>query len=145
MKNHKTDDINNINYKRIFIIVLIFMISISAVITAAYIFSELNIGIPCPFYFLTGLYCPGCGGTRAVEALLNLDFIQALRYNSFIFLAVPFILYYLICLSWAFVRGERYEAGKKFSVILIVLCAVGIVYGVIRNLPQFSFLAPTEL
>ena len=26
---------------------------------------------PCIFLFVTGLYCPGCGGTRAVEALFH--------------------------------------------------------------------------
>lgn len=27
--------------------------------------------IPCMFHVWTGLYCPGCGGTRAVKALLR--------------------------------------------------------------------------
>lgn len=27
--------------------------------------------VPCVFYAVTGLYCPGCGGTRAVAALLD--------------------------------------------------------------------------
>lgn len=26
---------------------------------------------PCAFHMLTGLYCPGCGGTRAVRALMH--------------------------------------------------------------------------
>ena len=33
----------------------------------------LGIGMPCAFHSLTGLYCPGCGGTRAVRELLYGD------------------------------------------------------------------------
>ena len=28
---------------------------------------------PCLFYRVSGLYCPGCGGTRAIRALLEGD------------------------------------------------------------------------
>ena len=26
---------------------------------------------PCLFHMMTGAYCPGCGGTRAVKSLLK--------------------------------------------------------------------------
>ncbi|MBQ3014183.1 MAG: DUF2752 domain-containing protein, partial [Clostridia bacterium] len=32
------------------------------------------------------IYCPLCGGTRAVAALLRLDFVAALKYNAFVVL-----------------------------------------------------------
>ena len=34
------------------------------------------------------LYCPLCGGTRAVEALLRLDLLSAMRYNAFVVLVL---------------------------------------------------------
>ena len=33
---------------------------------------------PCPFHALTGLYCPGCGGTRALAALARGQVLQSL-------------------------------------------------------------------
>lgn len=42
----------------------------------------------CLFHYLTGFLCPGCGNTRAVRALLSLDFVGALRYN----VTIPFLL-----------------------------------------------------
>ena len=35
----------------------------------------------CYFNELTGLYCPGCGGTRCAYALLHGDLAQAAAYN----------------------------------------------------------------
>lgn len=33
---------------------------------------------PCVLHMLTGLYCPGCGGTRAVRALLAGQWVRSL-------------------------------------------------------------------
>ncbi len=35
--------------------------------------------LPCLFHYVTGLYCPGCGGTRALIALSRLHLMQSLR------------------------------------------------------------------
>jgi len=34
-------------------------------------------GIPCLFYCATGIYCPGCGGTRAVKYLLKGEILKS--------------------------------------------------------------------
>ena len=39
------------------------------------------------------LYCPLCGGTRAVLALLRLDIPTAFCYNPGVFLLLPAVLY----------------------------------------------------
>ena len=41
-------------------------------------------GIPCVFHLVTGAYCPGCGGTRAVKAFLRGDFADSFRYHPLI-------------------------------------------------------------
>lgn len=40
--------------------------------------------IPCIFDTVIGLYCPGCGGTRALVALLHGRIFQALWYHPLI-------------------------------------------------------------
>src|SRR5690606_39963391 len=54
-----------------------------------------NLGIPCPFYKVTGHYCPGCGITRAISALLERDFKSAWHNNILLFI-VPssFLIYF---------------------------------------------------
>lgn len=46
-------------------------------------------GVPCILYFLFGIYCPGCGGTRAVKALLKGAILRSVWYH-------PLVLYCMI-------------------------------------------------
>ena len=48
---------------------------------------------PCLFHWLTGYYCPGCGGTRAVLALLRGHFLRSFLYH-------PLVPYTAFALSW---------------------------------------------
>ncbi len=41
-------------------------------------------GIPCLFYCATGIYCPGCGGTRAVKYLLKGEILKSLWYHPLV-------------------------------------------------------------
>ena len=40
--------------------------------------------IPCPFDYMLGVYCPGCGGTRAVTALAHGHLLQAVWYHPLV-------------------------------------------------------------
>ena len=50
----------------------------------------------CPFYRMTGLYCPGCGNTRSLRALLNGDILLSLRCNI-----LPLVLLAAVVLLFA--------------------------------------------
>ncbi len=49
----------------------------------------------CPLKMATGIACPGCGGIRAVHAMLHGDFVTSLQRNP---LAIPVVL--LIVVFW---------------------------------------------
>lgn len=95
----------------------------------------------CLFHEMTGLNCPGCGGTRSFYALLHGHFQLALQDNAlFIFL-----------LAAAIVRGAWFAQRKLFNKptgqffpakMLWVLLMVAAIFTVLRNLPAFSFLSP---
>ena len=44
--------------------------------------------VPCPFFAMTGIGCPGCGMTRACLALTQGDFAAVWRFHPFSFLLV---------------------------------------------------------
>lgn len=102
--------------------------------------------LPCFFHKLTGLYCPGCGNTRALYALLHLDFSGMLNNNAlFPFLAV--LLMWLAAgeyLKLLFGKRILWVPRKISPVVLAVMVLAVVAFTILRNLPifPFSFLAP---
>jgi hypothetical protein len=95
----------------------------------------------CPFLAVTGLACPGCGSLRAVHALAHGDLGAALGLNLLAVLAVvPLVV------MWARWLRRTRTATPRSSVapaaVLWGLLVVVIAFGVLRNLPAFSWLAP---
>lgn len=52
--------------------------------------------IGCPFRFLFGIPCPGCGMTRAWLSFLQGDFIGAFRWHPLFPVVFPFILIIIV-------------------------------------------------
>lgn len=48
---------------------------------------------PCAVFTLFGVYCPGCGGTRAVESFLEGHILQSLLYHPL----VPYTAILTLC------------------------------------------------
>ena len=117
----------------------------------------------CPLKSLTGLDCPGCGGTRAVYALTQGDVATAFDHNVLLTIVVP-----LLAIVWAvwFVRSlvatrerhrarpegrtdeaphpTRTSASHPSTRAWLALGAIAIAFAVIRNIdavPLFEYLA----
>lgn len=101
------------------------------------------IDLPCYFYKYTHLYCMACGATRLLTSILNLEFIQAFRWNPFMFISIPFYIY-----IWVECGAQYSETGRvkdKTCTLLLIYIVLFFLFGVIRNIPTFSFLAPTKI
>lgn len=95
----------------------------------------------CPFLFVTGWYCPGCGSLRAMHALAHLDVATALARNPFAVAMVPVLV--VIWLRWtARTAAGRPRTTAAHPAILWGLLAVVVAFWVLRNLPWFGWLAP---
>lgn len=94
----------------------------------------------CPFLWLTGWYCPGCGSLRAVHALAHGDAGTALSRNPLtVVFAVVLVLMWASWLQRA-VTGRARRAAPAWALWLVlgVVCA----FWVLRNLPGMQWLAP---
>lgn len=91
-------------------------------------------GIPCIFYRITGLKCPGCGMTHAMIELWKGDYLEALRYNALSLTVFPVLCIYLL---YRFCHTEL-NGGKGFYIweyaVLLVLLLISIGYACIRNI-----------
>jgi hypothetical protein len=96
----------------------------------------------CPLYFLTGLYCPGCGALRAVHDLAHGDLAGALGMNALFVICVPVVI--VGWADWALRswQGRPARTRTVHPALLWVLTAIVIAYGVVRNVPFGHFLAP---
>ncbi len=80
------------------------------------------------------MYCPGCGGTRALSALLRLDFLSMLKYNPILPMAIIVYLYYNIRAFIEIKRNnETYFQKNRFKLITVVI-AIGFIYFMARNI-----------
>jgi len=78
------------------------------------------------------LYCPLCGGTRAVAALLRLDLLGALSHNA---LVVLLILWFLVldALAWVRFLRKEYPLFRIPTWGWITLSVSLVAFGILRN------------
>lgn len=97
--------------------------------------------IPCLIHKVTGLYCPGCGITRMLISLFRFDFYQAFRYNPLLFIMLILTILYQI------IKLITYKLSTKIiklnTYVYISLLVLTIAFGILRNIPYFSYLIPT--
>lgn len=94
----------------------------------------------CPFFMATGLLCPGCGSTRAMYELLHLRIGSAFRCNAFAVVAIVGLL------ALTIVRTNETTLSHRMSRLPAkAIAAFGmavLAFGVLRNFPALSFMAP---
>jgi len=97
----------------------------------------------CVLYNATGIYCAGCGATRALYALLHGRVIDALHDNALFVAALPVILYVIGTYA---ASAWRENAWPQITVdmpkltrrsIFAILLMIG--FMIVRNLPGQPF------
>lgn len=91
-----------------------------------------GVKIVCPFYTLTGLLCPGCGITRCLFSILQLEFKKAFLYNRLVFILLPFFLGYYLYNIYNYVLNKKRVEIPNWLVIILLIITLS--FGVIRNI-----------
>jgi hypothetical protein len=97
----------------------------------------------CPWLVLTGTYCPGCGGLRAVNDLTRGDLAAAVSSNFLLVGAIPLLLFMWSRWFLDRWRGARRVVDQRRGVLWATAFGlVSLLYWVVRNLPGLEWLTP---
>lgn len=97
----------------------------------------------CVYRGLTGFWCPGCGGLRAVYDLAHGDVAGAIGMNPLVVfvvlpVAIVFVGWWALSAGGARVPPVRFPAWAAWGTVVVLLA-----FWVLRNVPAFApFLAP---
>lgn len=128
--------------KKILLSVFVLVIGILFI----FVYENLPFKIPCVFEEITGFYCPGCGVTRMVFALLHGDIRQAIAYNSFVMVLMPFIIVFALNRYYCWLKNKKDYWMKRIpDWIWYLLIIFAILFGILRNMDTFSFLEPHKI
>lgn len=95
----------------------------------------------CPFRYVTGYACPGCGSLRAVHDLATGQPVAALHRNPLTVALLPFVVaMWFLWVRRAATGRSRHWAAPAW--LLWTFLGVVLAFWLLRNLPGFGLLGP---
>lgn len=89
--------------------------------------------IPCGLVVIFHIYCPGCGGTRALFSMMQGHFLESLYYNPAVLLGALLIIYYEVAVIVTLVKdnGKIYYCRKPVFIYIYLVIVFG--YTIVRD------------
>ena len=103
--------------------------------TLLYSFPPSDYGLypSCLFHRYLHVYCPGCGATRALAALLHGRFAEAIHYNSLFVVLLPLLLALAFSAYWSAMTKDEVRWPQVPKPVLALLVVIVAAFGVARN------------
>lgn len=94
---------------------------------------------PCAIHAVTGYYCPGCGATRALIALLRGQLVRSLMYHPFILYVTAGGGWFMLSQTVERLSGRRIRVGLHFRYIYVWI-GLALIFGnmFIRNVMVYK-------
>ena len=93
----------------------------------------------CPIHEYLHLQCPGCGGTRALVALLHGHPAEAFHFNALVTLLLPLAAARSILCYIRFLQSKPLRWPQASPMAMCAALAVAAAFTVLRNLPLHPF------
>lgn len=95
--------------------------------------------VNCIFKQFTGIYCPGCGMTRAFYEILHLNLFSAIYFNILSIPLFAFIIILIINVSLDIIKDKYTFIPKlmsffsKYYLVFIILLIISFIYNNIKT------------
>ena len=90
---------------------------------------------PCALHRLTGYYCPGCGGSRAVTALLHGEILTSLYYHPIVVYTVVMGGWFMLSQTMERVSFGKLKVGLHYrDIYLWIALAIVVINCLVKNL-----------
>ena len=96
----------------------------------------------CPFLWISGYYCPGCGSLRASHDLLHGDVTSAFARNPLALALLPAVLAAWVLWGLRLAGVTAWSPTKIKPGWIWTLLAVVLLYWAARNIPGWTWLSP---
>lgn len=98
----------------------------------------IRIHYQCPFKFATGWNCPGCGSSRALNALSQGEWLRAFSLNPFLFFIFSVFAGGIFYLFFCAVRPRFRPVSYSYRDTHLYFClTLLVVYTLVRNVVGF--------
>lgn len=129
--------------KRLLKVLIIIVFLLSLLFGYYFLHQTTGFSIPCVFHAVLGVYCPGCGITRMLFALIRFDIVEAFGYNQFMFIVLPIFAIFFIHDIYIYIVGKKNYWFKKIPKwVYITLLVLVFVWMILRNIPMFPYFRP---
>lgn len=87
----------------------------------------------CPVYRYLHIYCPGCGSTRALAALLHGRLVDAMHYNPLFVILLPLVLAFGVMTYWKATAKNEIQWPQLPKPALTFMLAMIAIFAIARN------------
>lgn len=88
---------------------------------------------PCTLYTAVGLYCPGCGGTRAVSCLLQGEWIRSFCYHPVVPYTALLVACYTLSHTVSILTKGKVKAMLFRPIYFYVMIGIILLNWIIKN------------
>jgi hypothetical protein len=88
----------------------------------------------CPIHRYLHVLCPGCGATRALAALLRGHVSEAIYFNAFFVVLLPFLVSFVALCCYRAVKEEAFHWPEPPRSGVGIVLVAGVIFTVARNL-----------
>ena len=103
-----------------------------------YFHIELYSASGCYMYRMTRYYCPGCGGTRAVQALVHVELLRSLRCHPAVLPGVVMSIVFWIGMTCEKILRPNIKRFKLRRIYFYVVLGIVMIQWIVKNVLLYA-------